>query len=402
MVGFIARLQRTRSWSGTVRQPIVIAGLSVFLVFFSSSLLVIALPLHFQESLGFTPAKVGTAVGSTVLLNFLAYIVAGSVGERPAAKYMALTAFLLVPSTLLYGLLKDLWPLIALGLWRGLAMSTYSVVSMTFVGRTANPERRGLQIGLVSMFSNVATGITPPLGIVLWREFGLSALLSVSAIGSMLAALISLPLIREEARVGSQAGGAEAPLSLKSWVNELRRLRLPVAAACAQGIAFGVILAFMPGFLAGRGVSNPGIFYTARLVAQVPLRAVAGGLSDRYGRPSVAGVGLLLIGLSVIGIYGVHTNPGTLATGMLAGAGIGISLPVIIAWFFDQVSEGRRGVASATYFIALDTGRAFGTIALGLLVASIGTAPLFLLTGVSVNLLGLAILLTGPGRRSRL
>lgn len=148
----------------------------------------------------------------------------------------------------------------------------------------------------------------------------------------------------------------------------------------------------MPGFLTSHKVVNPGLFYMAEVVSQLALRTTADRLSDRYGRSVVAGVGLLLMGLSVSSLFLVYNDAETMMAGLVSGASWAIFGPVLMAWLFDLAPQERYGLASATYFTAQDIGRVSGSIVMGYIAVTLGTATPFSISGSVVTVVALCLI----------
>lgn len=376
----------------------MIAGGSSFCAFFGFNLLTAALPLYLERELGLGLPEVGAVVGLSYLLSFLAYVAVGSAADRHGpVRYAVFGALVMAFCVPFYGFFSAPLPLAAVSLCRGLAMSAFVVAVGSFVGRVAEPGRRGFQLGVYGLFSNVALAAGPPLGLVVLDAGGSWALFVVGAASAILAAALAVLLLRLDR---GNDRSVRATTSLLDWFSGLRRLLGPAGVVVVSGVCFGAVLAFMPGYLGSRGVSNPGLFFTAEVPALLLLRVVAGTLSDRHGRAVVAGVGLALIGASTFALFSVSGSLGTVAAGLVAGAGWALLVPTVMAWLFDRVDENRRGLASATNYSALDAGRAVGALGLGYAASHTFAGLPFVLAGLLAILVGSAMLVaSASGRR---
>ncbi len=250
-------------------------------------------------------------------------------------------------------------------------------------------------MGFYGLFSNIASALAPAVGVFVFKMVGPPALFLCALISGLLAVILSSLLYKE--RSGSIS--SQFSLSLWTWLSGSRRLLAPACAMIAMGLAYGVVLAFMPTLLVGRGIQNPGLFYTAEVVPQLLLRTVAGKRSDRYGRASIAGIGLLLMGASTVVLIFVQNDVETILAGLIAGVGWAATGPVIIAWMLDLTGVNQRGLASATYFAAQDIGRILGSLVLGYVVVSFGNAAPFTIAGLLTVFVALVLLLLTPMKR---
>jgi MFS family permease len=381
-------------------RPLFIAGLSAFFGFGSFFLLVAALPLYFERALGLSAAQIGTVIGLSYLVSVFAYIAVGVLVDRVGGgRLIVWSAVGVATAAPLFGLLDDPRLLSLVALWQGAMMSAFALSCYAFAGQVTTPERRGAQMGLFGFFNNTAGAAAPPIGVFLLRDVGAPALFSASLLSGLVAALLGILL---PDRATTAASGQS--VRLRAWLGASTRLLPPASLMVAMGVAYGVVAAFMPGYLAARGAENPGLFYTAELVTILSLRTGAGAVSDRCGRPAVVGVGLALMGLSVTVLLFVSDTLGTIVAGLIAGAAWGLVSPVLLAWLFDLTPEDRRGLASAAYFIALDIGRAIGSIGLGYAAVEFGARTPFVVSGPLAAVVGLGLFVLvfrGPLLRKR-
>jgi MFS family permease len=387
--GRVTRAGRERRGpAGAVPRPLLVAGAAAFLGYASFYLLIAALPLYLRAELHLDPRRVAVVVGFTYLVNFVAYVGVGILIDRQGATpHMVWSALGVAAAGPLFALARQVWVLAAVALLQGLAMSAFALASNALAGRLAGAEGRGRQLGLFSMFNNGAVGLAPPVGVALYHATSATGLFAACLAAGLAAAAIAATL----RRVGAGAPEPAPSPSARDWLGGARTLARPAAAVVAIGVPYGVLLAFMPGYLAGRGVGNPGLLYSAELVATLALRAAAGSFSDRHGRPLVAGAALLLMGVGVTSLVAVSSDLAAFGIGLVSGSGWALFGPTMLAWLFDLTPVDRRGLATATYFTSLDAGRVVGSIGLGQLVGSLGGASLFLVGGAVPVVAGVAL-----------
>jgi MFS family permease len=383
----VSRVLKVLSLTPYLPRSLAIVSVATLIGYTSFFLLVAVLPLYFANELGFSPSQIGTVIGFTYLVNFLAYVTVGSAADRGhAARCIIWSAVGVAFAAPLFALFRDVWLLALTALWQGLTMSAFVVATTAFAGNVADDDRLGAQMAIFAIFRNVASAAAPTLGVIIFKVAGMQVLLLCSVLAGVAAALLGAMVRR-----GGDAPSAP-PKPLREWLTGSLPLFLPALTVIAMGVSYGVTLAFMPGLLATHGVGNPGLFYTAQVGAQLALRSTAGGLSDRYGRSLVAGTGLVLMGISVLHLPFISTDIGVLIAGVVFGVGWATFGPVVLAWLFDRSTADRRGLASAVYFTAQDIGRALGSIGLGYTAAELDSITPFVIAGLVAAATGLGLL----------
>jgi MFS family permease len=151
---------------------------------------------------------------------------------------------------------------------------------------------------------------------------------------------------------------------------------------------------FMVAHAIDNGISNPGLFFTANAIATAFARLSVGKLSQKFGSVAVLAPGLVLTGLSMIGIY-LSANVVVLTiSGTLFGLGMGMVQPELNSQAVLATRDERRGLANSTFFMAMDLGTAVGAYAMGLLAYYAGLGSTFLAgaTLTAITLFGYLLL----------
>lgn len=86
--------------------------------------------------------------------------------------------------------------------------------------------------------------------------------------------------------------------------------------------------------------------------------------------------------------------------GLLTGVGFGSLLPALLAVVVRRSETGRVGVATSTYYLALDVGSGVGPILMGAAITVNGYAVMYL-TGAGVAVVGLALYMVIQRRAAR-
>lgn len=108
-----------------------------------------------------------------------------------------------------------------------------------------------------------------------------------------------------------------------------------------------------------------GLFFVASGVALAISRLLIGPLQRHLSLLKVVALGIALSGVSMLCMYLATGTWGLILAGVLYGLGVGVVTPSMNAITVLAARSQARGRASATLFLAMDTGMALGAWALG-------------------------------------
>lgn len=180
-----------------------------------------------------------------------------------------------------------------------------------------------------------------------------------------------------ERRTGPPVERATAP-ALAWWP--------PAVAMVAFGVAYAVHVDFVPVLGAARGIPAFGLYYIAYALAVIATRSFSGRVGDRHGVAWLAVPGAVC-GLAALALLGRAANlDGLVMAAILFGIAGGSIHPAALAALLAKAPAGRRGTASAIFYLSFDGGIALGGPAVGALLQRVPAATALPLVG----LLGLA------------
>ncbi len=225
--------------------------------------------------------------------------------------------------------------------------------AVVLVTETAPAARRGQAVGLYGTFTTLGVLIGPATGVMLLQRSGgraVFAFMLVTAVAALACAL----LIHEPPRRAARAG--EGSLRLHPLAYTAAGMMFGMAATC------GAVLAFLPLYALGLGLSNPGLYFTVQALGVLSLRMAAGGLSDRLGRVQVLVPAMALVALGVAGLALRPSLPVLMLLALLYGIGYAAIHPTSIAVADDVSTNATRGVAlglvGGMFSIGVGTGAA--------------------------------------------
>lgn len=265
-------------------------------------------------------------------------------------------------------------------------------VGSTAVAATAAlivPEqRKGEGIGYFAMFSTLAMVVGPFFSLTLISHYTPEVLFaSVVALAALAFWTANRNTLDGLAGKGKKPGGR----SLR-WHDFIEARALPVAfIGGLLFFAYAGVLVFVPIYARLLELTQyTSLFFAVYALSIVITRPLVGQLFDRAGMHMVVYPGIMLFVLGLVCLSQVQGAAGFLIAAAIIGVGFGALSPTFQA-LAVQVSPSRRaGVATSTYFLALDISVGMGSFFLSFLAAGTGYRSMYLCTAVVVGLAAVA------------
>ena len=141
-----------------------------------------------------------------------------------------------------------------------------------------------------------------------------------------------------------------------------------------------------------RGVTNPGLYFTAVAVSSIVARLLTGRVADQRGRFAAIVPGMIV---TAVGMY-IVSSAASAETFILAGVAVGIGFataqPALQALAIDLAGSAERGTAMATFWAFTDFGVITGSFVSGQIAEVSGFGTVFVVSSV-MPLVGVAGLL---------
>lgn len=357
-------------------------------------------------------------------LNF----VAGRLSEHIGRKRVLILGWVAaIPVALLIFYAQSWWWIVVANVFLGINQGFAWSMTVTSKVDITRAEQRGLATGINEFAGYAAVGLAGVVTAYLAALYGpRSALLGFAATVVTVALLTALLFVRETLpwahaerhrhTSGTHAGPQqhfadglpEYPSSRQVFMYVSFQNRT-FSALCQAGVANKVadtlLWVLFPLYLHERGLSLVQTGWVTGVYGMVwgASQLVTGPLSDSIGRrtPVVAGLWLLAAGVAAAVI--VNGFGAWIASAAIAGVGMALLYPNLIASVADIAYPTWRSSALGTYRYWRDTGYAIGALALGLIAQSRGDiVPAFWFTAVLLVASGVWVLLradeTHPGR----
>ncbi|MBL9061659.1 MFS transporter [Tabrizicola sp.] len=155
--------------------------------------------------------------------------------------------------------------------------------------------------------------------------------------------------------------------------------------------AFYVTPTRLPFHLEALGVTSPlvvGALMAALVTVSAPVALMYGRIRARLSAMTIFGLSFFLIGLGFLAHATASDWHGVLMGSLIAGLGMGISMPNYTTWFMERVPASMRGRASGLLTTAFFLGQFASPLVSAPLVAWFGLAGTFAVVGTGLMTLG--------------
>jgi len=250
------------------------------------------------------------------------------------------------------------------------------------------PESRMAEgLGYLGLAQTCATALAPAIAISLKNAFGYQAafmtIFSLSALVLVIIPLLRL-LDRKAAAKSDNAADAPLPPELKQARKESLLMKLVDRNALKPSLLMFMIMfatmtvsIFLTPYATGRGITNPGLFFTMQAVMAFIARLTMGKVLKRVGASAVLVGGMLLIFISLVGLVFRAGLPFLIVCGAVFGLGIGVVQPQLSAMAVLAGGKDNRGKASSTFFMMMDCGSAVTGFLFGAVADAAGYPPVY-------------------------
>jgi len=352
------------------------------------------------SDLGANEVVIGSIVAATAVASLLVRPRIGTTldrrGRRPAVIAGSLHNAEVVP---LYFTIDSVgaW-LVAVRVLHGIAAALVFVAITTY-GADHVPEARRTQgLALFGASNLIPMAVGGWLGDVILQAGGFDGLFLAATCfaGAGLALALALPEARRtrEERAALCRGGFWRALTQPSL--------LPIwFISLSQAIVFTGYFTFMRTFVDETGVGSVGIFYAAFAGIAVVLRGFFGWVPDRLGRFRVLCAALGAVAAGYVVLAAASSTAAVALAGVLCGAGLGYSFPIMFTLVVERAPADERGSAMAAFTSTGDTGALVGSPLLGWVILHFDYSVMFYATAALMAVTTVVYALWEARRQSR-
>lgn len=377
---------RVRLWNKNYTK----AWTANFMLYVSFMLIVPILPLYLSDVYGAGKHTIGFVLsGYTIAIMlvrpFSGYLI-DSFNRRKVLLLFYSLAFLMCGmyliggSLLLFTIIRTL---------HGAPYGATIIANSTVAIDVLHPERRAEGIGYYGLSNNLATALSPSLGIFIYEltdNFHLLFIISmlVAGIGLFIASRIE---IRQRATIRRDKLSLDRFFLVAGWRQAV--------IICCFGLSYGILSTYLA--IYGKeqlGITGGTGLYFMILSIGLILSRIQGGRALRDGKVThnaAIGVSISVIGYTLFAT--VSDMWAYYASAFIIGLGNGHMFPAIQTMFINLAPNNKRGTANSTLYSSWDAGVGIGILFGGLIAETYSYSSAFCM-GAIVNALGVIFFFT--------
>jgi len=328
------------------------------------------------DDLGAAPGIVGLVIASSSVAAIVLRPLLGALADRYGLRRVSVIGGLgLAAGMTILMAARSVLPGTAGRLVGGLSSAAANTALMAWVIGLVPLEHRGRALGIfgVSVWVGLAAG--PQIGQVLLSAGGYPALwIGCGALGLAAAACVL--------RSREPPLGVAAPAPPRRPLHLLRLVARPGAASTIAWAGEGMTITFLVVHLESRGLADSGLasaasVFTVFAISVISARVALANVVDQVGPVPTAAIALATVGagLATLGLAGSFAIAAL--GGVLLGLGFAPLFPALALLATERLQPEERASGVGVFSAFMDAGIAAGSIAGGLLVASIGSAAAF-------------------------
>ena len=275
-------------------------------------------------------------------------------------------------------------------------MGLSSTATGTIVAQVIPGSRKGEGIGYYSMSSTLATAIGPFVGLIMSQYTSFSVIFLACFVIGLISLGSALFVKVPEADNPQVVRG----FSLGAFVEPKA---LPIALIIGvAALSYSSVLSYINFYASELDlVEAASIFFLVYSIAVLISRPITGRLMDARGANIVMYPAIVLFAVGMLVLSQANNAVMLLLAGALIGLGFGNIQSGTQAIAVKAADPHRMGMATSTFFIALDAGLGFGPYFIGMLIPLTGFSMLYLLlAGVVFFTVFLYYLMNGRRERA--
>lgn len=348
-----------------------------FVIMLSMYLLIVTMASYAADTYGATSSMAGLASSIFIIGVLFARLYGGKEIARIGSKKMLLGGILFfVLISALYLIPSNIYFLLVIRFLHGIGIGFASTATGTIVAQVVPASRKGEGISYFSLSVILSTAIGPLIGLAMINEFGYMSMFIFSLVVG--AACLPIALTIKEPVVDYQADGMKSRRF--SLANYFEPNALPVSIVMfIIALAYSGTLSFIASYAKEAGLVEVGsMYFFVYAIAVLFSRPFTGKLMDARGANSVAYPALLLFAVGMYALSQVSSSLIFLAAAALIGLGYGNFQSIAQTVAIKMTPPHRMGLATSTFFIAMDMGIGVGPFLLGFMVPNYGYNGLYL------------------------
>lgn len=327
-------------------------------------------------------SNAGLASGMFIIGTMAARLLIGkSLDNINLKKWLLFSLIIYLIISLLYFISYNFWILIITRFLHGFSYGISSSICGVIVVRLIPSFRRGEGIGLYALSIVLASALAPFLAIYLTKQNMYKISFFIMCIIIILAILAVFVMKVREIKRGENI---KIPNGRANFFHKIFDFFEPSTARicliiCIIASCYGAVLSFIGDFSLQRDLVFAGsIFFVVYAVTSLFGRPIAGRIFDKKGHNVVLISALLFFILALILIAFASNSWMLILAAIFTGLGYGNFFSSGQSYAIKVAPKQKVGLATSSYYIALDFGMGVGPFFLGFIESGFGYRVMFL------------------------
>lgn len=376
----LTRMTKAKLWT----KDFIIITLTAFLVFLTFYLLMTTMTLYAIQQFNASQTTAGLAASIFVIGSLCSRLFAGKyidvIGRRKLL-YASLIVFLL--ACLLYFFVNSFPLLLTIRFLHGLAFGVVTTVMGTAVMSIIPISRRGEGTSYFSLSTPLATAIGPFLGILITQHADFYWIFITCTAFAMINIVVMLFAKIPEVTLSSQQLQEMRGFRLQDF---FEKTAMPMSTIIfILGITYASVLSYLSPFsIEANLTSAASIFFIIYAVFLLASRPFTGKLIDTKGENIIIYPALVLFMVGLLCLGQSYNSAMLLTASALIALGFGNMISCSQVAVVNIAPQHRIGLATSTFYMAMDAGIGVGPIIIGSLLPHLGYRGMYAVMAVLV------------------
>ena len=320
----------------------------------------------YADSLGALPGQIGILMGMFAITALSFRFIAGPAMDTYNRKYLLIGAMSIMTVAYFgFSISRSIRSLMCFRLLQGCGNAFGNAVCMVMISEALPKDKFSTGIGYYSLAQVIVQAVAPSIGLYMVDFVGYSVTYKITGVIMVCAIIVASRITIHFKRTKSFKISFDTIIA--------REAVLPAFIIFLLAIGINTINSFLIVFAGRQGVSrNIGLFFSVQAFTLLLTRPMVGRLTDKYGLVMIAIPAILCTALSFLIISFSGTLPLFLVAAFVNAFGYGACQPVLQSISMKTVPPERRGSASSTNYIGMDTGTIIGPIFAGTIAQYLG------------------------------
>ncbi|MBU2703971.1 MFS family permease [Sporomusaceae bacterium BoRhaA] len=371
-------MEKTKLWT----KDFLIDTIINFLLYLIYYLLMVIITVVAKDTLQASLSEAGLASGIFIVGTLFARLFVGKSIELLGRKKMLYAGIIFYFVTMLFYFdIKSLLILYIIRFLNGIGYGIASTATSTIVANIIPSTRRGEGINYYGLSTSVAAAVGPFLGMFLEQYMNFTFIVMFCVVLLLICLVSSLFLDVTEMKLSKEE---LAKLSRFSLDNFLEANVFPIAfIGLFMGFCYSSVLSFLAAYAQEINLVAAGTFFFVAYAVVITIsRPFTGIIFDKKGENFVMYPCYICLAIGLFLLSQAHYGYVLLLAGVFVGLGYGTFMSNGQAICVKLSPYYRMGVATSTYFIALDLGLGVGPFLLGFLRPVIGFQGIYIVTAI--------------------